>query len=493
MAPDFSVRDVRAALAAAAIAGTGITAAALYAIPDVFAPWPLFLAALVCAGIGGAVAALAIGGGYVFFPTIVFLLPIYRLALLFMRHGPPPWPTRAWSWLTGDGFPWWAGCSLAAAGYAGTLAFRYARISRCLSSLRRGRLEDYRALRSGAEGDLTQLDYEAVSRLCLGPVIVGAILFAVFGPARESLPVLVCAASFIVLGFHLTGLTYARRLAVLWAAQGIDTPSGVEEKWWAGHGRFLWILLAFLPFLPGGFRPLRLSAILAWLSGSPPRLADLGELADKPGLEQIPNLTHVAPGFFGRVLMVMVLLMYGALALGAAAASLCACYFCLRGLVHRLAGWLKAIGPFWRGMGRFLALLRKIFLGAATMGTRLLRWTAGGRTLTGRPGRSPRRAWPSSRIRMLFARLVIWGRARGLDLKPSYTPGQLGRDLGALVPGREEDLAYIVEVYQRERYGEMRATPLEQRLYHQAWARTIGGANRPDVAVREPAAKGEGE
>ena len=73
-----------------------------------------------------------------------------------------------------------------------------------------------------------------------------------------------------------------------------------------------------------------------------------------------------------------------------------------------------------------------------------------------------------------FARLVLWGRSRGLFLPPVLAPAEMAQRIGSLLPEEEkEDLAYLVEVYHRERYGGERADRRTRLLYRRAWERVV--------------------
>lgn len=475
MAAELHARDVKVLLFAAAAGAAAAGTLAFYFAPLVFRPWPAALAVFLLAGLAGAVSCWTLVAEEYAFPLALLLLPIFRLGLLLLRHGGPPWPVSGWGWVIGDGFAWWAAASLATAGYAGAFVHRHARISSCLTDLRRGLAPAYER-----EVNLTEVDCRAISRLYLTPALCGAALFTFLGAAGESLLVLACGASFLVCGLCVVGLTYARHKAYVWLSQDFETEPGTEGRWLAGYGRYLWPLLLLLPLLPGGFRPLDPWHLLENLFLTP--------VTPPPGLDRLPvgprgllpKLVHVGPGLLGQAVMVIVLILYGIICVLAAAASIAACLLVLRGLGRTVLGWLRGLGPLWRGIARFLAGLDHLLRGALSFSARTLRrpWRRKGSRVEVHD-RPPGRRWSTSRTRMLFARLVLWGREHGLALPSSLSPAEIGRDLATVLPGQEEDLAFFVEVYRRERYGERKPGRQERRLYRRAWERAVRSGKPP--------------
>ncbi|MGE5599578.1 MAG: hypothetical protein ACM3XS_09385, partial [Bacteroidota bacterium] len=348
-------------LAAAGLGAAGVGALALALLPRVYAPWPGALAALFLASLAAALPAWAVRGRPPIYPLVALvLLPLYRVALLLLRYGAPPWPIRGWGWLTAADFPWWAGASLLAASYAGSMARLYLGIRPREIFLRRLSVLDpgyYGNLEARAhEEDHASLGFAAVTRLFLWPALIGAGVFALVGPAGDRPRAVFCAVLYLALGFYFTGLANARRMRAAWEEQGVPS-AGVENRWWEGYGRLLLLIFALLPFLPGGWRPLRPERLLMLLPDPGIREAArelAGKMAARPApIVPPPEPPAAAPWLPGALLTVLLVLVRALafLTLGLAALSL------LGGAGRVLLAWFRSLAPLWKALGRFFRAL----------------------------------------------------------------------------------------------------------------------------------------
>ena len=477
---ETQAQEVKALMTIGGTAAGAVGVLSVYFRPAVFQPWPVALGAFFLAGLAGAVSFWTLANRKHVFPLVILLLPCYRAALLFLRHGLPPWPVTGWGWLAGDGFPWWAGASLLAACYAGTMAANYARIRPRAIFLTGPIAEDpkytrWRFLHVGKE-DVAHLHYQTLSRQYTRIVFFGAALFTIVRPAGERLLVLSCAAAFLVLGFYFIGLAHARRMAVAWLEEGFETPPDIERRWWSSYGRYVWPLLLVLLFLPGGFRPLHLEDLLRFLPGFTPRLKNMDAIKRQEAVINGSRLGTPNLGWLNHVMNISLTAVQCLSLVLAMGVIVYVIFLLLRGLLRVLLDWLRGFGPVWRGLGRFLTALRRLLWRISSPAAEIFR-RGHGRSLSS-PGtktsaRSQRLVWPSSPIRRLFAKLAFWGRGQGLLLRPSLTPDEIGRGLMPLAPEGGDDLALLVEGYRRERYGEKKPSRQELKLYREAWERTV--------------------
>lgn len=466
----MGLQESKAVLAAGIAAAAALFSAALYLGPLTFAPWPLALALLLLSGAAGAISTWATSGHEYALPLAVLLLPVERLALAVARHGPPPWWYETVDWLMGDEFPLWAGLSLLAAAYAGMLIRCYLRATDCYQTLR--------AKRAGlltAEAEKTANDAVTALNLVLVPLLIGG-LYATLAEAPESPAVLGGAAVFLLAGVYHAGLVNARSKQAIWLARGVETRPGLESDWFHGHHKALWVLLILLLILPGGFRPLD----PAWFIGlfgrqppAPPRLPNLPRAGmARTGLSILrqgilAKILDVISGFFLVVLLLAAILIIAGVAL-----------LLLQRLGGRLTAWCGSLRALWSALKRFCSSLMALLRGRIVRGLRAIGRPIR-RLIPARASRArgvPGRIWPASRVRKLFARLILRGREAGLRLPPSMSPAEMGDGLARFIPESREDLASIVEIYSKERYGEMRLSRGERSSFGRAWARVMRGA-----------------
>ena len=459
--------DAKVLLLAVLTAAMGLCALALRFDSGPFQPWPATLFVLFAAGMAGAFSFWAAGGTAYGFPLVLLLFPPLRLLLLYLRHGAPPWPLDLRRLLLGDDFPWWAGASFLVSLYAGMLTGCWARATLSLEKLRErpayGRMILAETARLAAA--------EAV-RLYLGGLLLAAFALSLAGGEGEGIPAMLCTLAFLLAGFAFTGSMQARSMTAVWHAEGVEIAEGCEERWWSGHWHWLLPLL-LLPLFPLGLHSFRLGDVLLFLTnfllrpGWKPKSANT---LPKNLLQRVPALQLPSPlvkmllGF----LSLLYLLMFGLAVCGAAIV----CLLLLWRLFRLVRGWFSGLGPLLRTVRGFLAALLSLF--RRTVAARI----ASRRIFFGRF--PPRRAalrrsrgvWPPTAIRRLFARLVLWGRSQGIALPSALAPAEIARELSALAPeGGEEDLAFLVEVYRRERYGEERVDRRTRLLYRRAWKR----------------------
>lgn len=452
-------------------AAAGLGALSLRFGPGLFQPWPVALLVLFAAGMAGALSFWAAGGRAHGFPLVILLLPPLRLLLFYLRHGAPPWPLDHRRLLLGDGFPWWAAASLLAALYAGGLTACWAQASLSLEKLQ-GRPSHGRmilaetARRAAAEAE----------RLYLGSLFLGAFGLSLAGGEGEGTPAVLCTLAFLLAGFAFTGSMQARSMAAVWRAEGVEIAGGCEERWWSGHWRWLLPPLLLLPLFPQGIHPLRLGDVLLFL----------GNLFIRPGgrpkktvafpglLQRMPTLRP--PSLLVKILLGCLSILYLVMLALAVCVAVIVCFLALWRLFRLVRGWFSGLGPLLRTVRSFLAALLSFFRRAvvARIASRRSRF---GRSFSRREAiRRSKVVWPPTPIRRLFARLVLWGRTQGLPLPPALAPAEIAQGLSALVPeGGEEDLAFLVEVYRRERYGEERLDRRTRLLYRRAWERIVRG------------------
>ena len=461
-------RESRALLLAALASAAALAAAGFSLGPKAFSPWALALITLLVAGLAGAVTAWVASGRPYVLPLGLLLLPFCRAALAVVRHGWPPWRFSMADWLLGDEFPIWAGAMSVAAAYAGALARCYIRV------VKYGEAVLAKPFDSGsAEAWIDGEEGSTASKLVMFPFFFGAVLAGLLG-VGQGIVVRFYAAAFLLAGLYLAGLVNARRRQISWQARGVETGADPERGWWRGHAAILWVLLAFLPILPGGFQPIDPRGLARRFLGTAPPPPINPRIMPRPRLPEVPSEFPQMSGWFSQIMAFVyraLSLLFILLGIGLALAAL---YFLLRGVVFRLKAWHESLGPLWEGIRRFCASLLALLRGALARGRDVLY-----RAMPGRIGRArlknggSHRRWPASRIRMLFARLVIWGREEGLGLPSTFAPAEFAACLAEYVPERKEDLAYLVEIYRRERYGELKPERRERHLYRTAWERVM--------------------
>ena len=453
--------------AVAAASAAAIAVAAWRFLPGVFWPWPVSFLIFLVAGSIGAAAAWSMPAARNVFPAAVLLLPLIRLFLLVLKHGPPPWRIPGGAWIAGDGFLWWAGAALLCSGYSGFMARRFGRLHKSLAAIRQDIIRDdpFGLL-------IAEQDGQAVRRLYQGTVLAYAALFTLAGPAGECFPSLIAGGCFLVLGLYLAGRARALAQAADWLATGTEIAPFTIRQWWRGYSTLLWPLILLLPILPGGFRPLDPAMLLERflnisLSHPPPARAGSQPFT---GANQ-GALAH------GGVISVIVQALYLLMTVLMCAVALCtvlaAIAFVLGRLGVKFGGWLRSFGPVWRGIQKFAAAFWRVLRGAMAAGGGFMRRSRAKLVSAGGKSRRPGRNWPASPNRRLFARLILWGRQKGADLRSTFSPSEWRARLAPLVPGAEEDLDLLVELYRRERYGERMPDSRDRALFRQAWRRVI--------------------
>ena len=472
--------DSTAVLAAAGLSAAAVGAPALLLFPSPFAPWPAALAALYLAALTGSVSVWGSAKNQHIYPLAgLILLPLYRLGLFFLRFGMPPWPLQNWQWLTAGDFLWWGGASLAAVGYAGTVTLYYLRI--------RPRLQFMASISPGDpryyilhdakthEPDYALLNFRSINRLFFLTVFIGALIFTAAGSSSGGFAVALCASCYLATGFYFLGKANARRKAAGWREEGILVQTALDRLWLAGYGRLLWLLPCILLLLPGGFRPLHLEKILRFLpfvNTVMPKMVENKANVAGPAMAQ--SLAKATDSWLIKAFVTVIQYMMIALVACLFGAF---CLMLLLAIGRTLLKWLRSMGPIWRALASFFSGLRK------TLDAVLA--SIAGENRSRRPRKAGehdpriRPVWPVSAIRRLFARLVLWGRDNGYDLRVWHTPEEIGRGLEHVLPGHHEDLNQLIQGYRRERYGGIRPDRRERRRYQEIWRRTIGGDKSP--------------
>ncbi|MGE5529578.1 MAG: DUF4129 domain-containing protein [Patescibacteria group bacterium] len=485
MEPEANALEAKAVLAASAVSAGALGAVTLYLLPAVFRPWPLALAAVFLAGLAGGLAGWALAGGRHVFPLVLLLLPFYRLGLLILRHGPPPWKLGGLAWLAGDGFPWWAAAALMAATYAGGLMLRYVRIAPREQLLNRpaAGANHQAAWQSNrfAEEDHAEIHCRAVYRMWLYTVVLGALLFTLAGPAGERPPVFFCGALFLAYGLYFTGLAYARRMTAAWREQGVPVQDGTERGWCGTYTGFAWPFFFLLPFLPGGFQPLNpmpfIGRFILGRTGVPPPMPG-GMPGGNPPSGPLPPAVGTFSPLTARILGIIFLIVRALLGVLVVAILGAVALAVLWGLARVLLGWARGIEPLRRALGRFLAALAALWRGAARLGARVLARAPRHVGPDGHSAKPPGASWPASPVRALFARFAIWGREHGMALRPSQTPVEIGHGLARLLPGEDAEMALLVDGYRRVRYGGQQVSRAELDRYRKTWERVQSGGDR---------------
>ncbi|MGQ9779521.1 MAG: DUF4129 domain-containing protein [Bacillota bacterium] len=466
---DLGGREAEALSLAGLMAAGALGAVAFSLAPGIFRPWPVAFLVFFLAGMAGALCFWAVDGRISGLPLVVLFLPPLRLFLFWLRGRSLPWPIDYRLFLCGEDFPWWAGASLLSSLYAGKLAVSWTQVSLALVRWREKRLPE----RSETVAKACHAAEEA-RRVFMGTLLLGGFGLALLGKKRgDGFPATFCLLVFLLGGAFFLGLIQARSLVASWQAEGVEVEAGCEERWWRGQRLWLWLAFLFLFFLPGSARALRLPEILAFFASFFP----FGRMAQRrfwpvspfgPGTP-LPQ----APGALRTLLLALLFFFYLFSVLLAFIVMGGLFLFALRGLARALGRFFSALVPFLRAVYRFFRACLRVFRQVVVArfpggGARFGRFSSRHKKAA-RPGR----LFPPSMVRRLFAKLVLWGRSQGLILPATLAPAEFVRRLLTLVPEREEDLAYLAEVYRQERYGGEIPDRRARVLYRKAWQRVV--------------------